>query len=175
MRNMNRKVWVFAIMFLPVVSFSQVRNLTGMSSFGFGVGAVRYGYQLNINYERIIVPKLSLKGELQLQKSSYQTIDYETYNVYAGVNYNFWNISEVVYFKAGGGLTGSYNYIVDLPKLNETAKSTGINYGFYIEPEVDIFLYRSLILNVNGKQVYQIGDFLGHFYWVSSIGVKFQF
>jgi len=173
--NLRKVIVLVIITAMPFLCVAQVRNLPGMNSFGIGFGIGLDGYAGSAVYERILVPNLSLKTELMAQLASYKGIRFNTYNIFGGLSYSFWNINEFMYLKIGLGGTASYNHIVDYSLLNNDGKGNGINYGVYVEPEIDIFLFNGFILFVNAKQVFQFNEILGNWYWVASTGFKYQF
>lgn len=155
---------------------AQVRNIQGMSALGINGGLTGNGYYGGALFEHILLHRLDMKIEANVEFASYKEIKFNTENLFVGLNYTYLILGQSFFLKAGGGLVGGLNQIRDYKDLNSSLNSgLGYNVGGYLEGQVDIFPAGNFVIAPYFKQCYLALPSFGNWVFYTGLSFKYQF
>ena len=132
----NIIITLLLIVFAGNAAFSQ-RHIKGLTGIEAGGGLTGKGNYFTLGYSKYLSGRLYLKVNGNYEFGKITSTQFKSYYIDIAPAFTLFNIKEVVFFNAVGGIAGAY----DKPQTTEGAPNqSGLTYGGLIGCEAEIFL-----------------------------------
>jgi hypothetical protein len=140
-----------------------------------GGGFTQLGFFLYADYGHKINRKMFVTMGLVMEKGKINEIDYTSYYLKPGLSYLVNHPEQKVHLLVAAGFLGAYSSLKETKDISADSKTSGMNVGGYVGPELEVMLSKSLLLNTHFHQAYLPLEFMGTAMYFAGAGLKFKF
>lgn len=169
---MKHSLITTAIVFVSTFSYGQIRHVKGIKAFEANVFASEFGTAYGLSYVTYLNSKLYVKAGALFEEASSQELETRSYTVDGTVNYSLFNIKETVYFNASGGLTFTFDQLLESENL---ASQDVFKYGFIYGGEIETFITDKLVLVARADSRFLFRDEFGNSRYYLGGGIRYSF